>query len=631
MKLGRIALIFLASALLEIFVAANSGAQTSSPGTPSSGGPPSGGPPPVSIGALIDQAVALFPRVETEILEVQGRNVTLAVGRASGLQPGIVLEVVREGREIRHPRTGQVLGNAEQSLGRAVIAQVSDRFSTAQYEGEPAQPGDRVRTTGKVKLTLLTLTSLGVKSTGVEPMTNEIYEGLSRTGHFQLVFGEQIAAWLTQEKIAPEEFVQGKGVTEASGRFKADNLLVLHYKMVDRKPFLDARVFVMGRSAPSLTTSFFVPASLKAPVGRFSGSDKVAQNPERKPRSLLQRLLGWGSDTSAYSSAETSLALKEIARLSYTVVSMDVAMTPADRIPRVVITDGQKVFVYKIVNQAFEGDWTYSERAFGRIFSVQFADLTGSGRLEVVANRYDPRTGMNSFILGVPKGKPEVLVEDIESILMAVDEQGGGVKKTLWAQRFRKETFFTKGQADEMVIKNGSLVKVKSVPVPDTFRATGATFTNVNGKTSRALAFIDEQNRLRVSVGTEELYRSGSVVGGGGEKIEVIRDVERGGRSYFFQLEPTPLAIDLDGDGVEEIIVPQNQIDTGGLIGIIFRGPAGLRFQQVNSGFDGMIRAIGSIPGEDGGQPSLIAAVVRYKNFLKVSGETQLIMTLPQE
>src|SRR5437899_1262191 len=523
MKLGRIALIFLASALLEIFAAANSGAQTSSPGTPTSGGPPSGGPPPVSIGALIDQAVALFPRVETEILEVQGRNVTLAVGRASGLQPGIVLEVVREGREIRHPRTGQVLGNAEQSLGRAVIAQVSDRFSTAQYEGEPAQPGDRVRTTGKVKLTLLTLTSLGVKSTGVEPMTNEIYEGLSRTGHFQLVFGEQIAAWLTQEKIAPEEFVQGKGVTEASGRFKADNLLVLHYKMVDRKPFLDARVFVMGRSAPSLTTSFFVPASLKAPVGRFSGSDKVAQNPERKPRSLLQRLLGWGSDPSAYSSAETSLALKEIARLSYTVVSMDVAVTPADRIPRVVITDGQKVFVYKIVNQAFEGDWTYSDRA------------------------------------------------------------------------------------------------------------TGATFTNVNGKTSRALAFIDEQNRLRVSVGTEEFYRSGSVVGGGGEKIEVIRDIERSGRSYFFQLEPTPLAIDLDGDGVEEIIVPQNQIDTGGLIGIIFRRPAGLRFQQVNSGFDGMIRAIGSIPGEDGGQPSLIAAVVRYKNFLKVSGETQLIMTLPQE
>src|SRR5207247_10768274 len=120
----------------------------------------------------------------------------------------------------------------------------------------------------------------------------------------------------------------------------------------------------------------------------------------------------------------------------------------------------------------------------GLCFLVHCSTFTSRGGMAGVANRYDPRDGMNSFILGVPKGKPEVLVEDIDAILMAVDEQGGGLKKTLWAQRFRKETFFTKGQADEMVIKNGSLVKVKSVPVPDTFRATGATFTNVNGKTS---------------------------------------------------------------------------------------------------------------------------------------------------
>src|SRR2546425_935232 len=283
MNFRRIALIFLASALVSISAVVSIGAQTSAPGAPSAPAAP-----PVSIGALIDHAVALFPRVDAEVLEVQGRNVTLSVGRASGIQPGVILEVFREGREIRHPRTGQVLGNAEQSLGRAVITQISDRFSVALYDGEPVQPGDRVRTGGKAKLTLLTL-----------------------------------------------------------------------------------------------TTPFFVPASMKAaPTGRFSGSDRVAQNQERKPRSLLQRLLGWGNDTSAYSSAETSLSLKEMARLAYTVVSMDVAVAPADRIPRVVITDGEKVFVYKIVNQAFEGDWTYSARAFGRIFSVQFADLTGSGRLE---------------------------------------------------------------------------------------------------------------------------------------------------------------------------------------------------------------------------------------------------------
>jgi len=620
----RITLIFLVSALMIVTAVINGDAQISGSSTPSAPGAP-----PASLSALIDQTVALFPRLDAEVLEVQGRNVTLSVGRANGVQPGLILEVVREGREIRHPRTGQVLGKVEQSLGRAVIEQVSDRFSVAAYAGEPAQPGDRARTSGKPKLTLLALSA--TRTNLVESVTNEVYEGLNRTGHFQIVFGEQIVAWLTQEKITPDDFVLGKGVPEATERFKTDNLLVLHLKTVERRPFIDARVFVMGRSTPGLTSAFFVPASIKpTQAGRFSGSDRVAQTPEKKPRSFLARLLGWGNDANAYSSAENALTLKEIARLAYTVVSMDVAVAPADRIPRVVVTDGLKVYVYKIVNQAFEGDWTYGARGFGRIFSVQFADLTGTGRLEVVVNRYDPRAGMNSFIVGVANGKPTAPVEDFDSILLAVDEQGTGVKRTLWAQRYRSETFFTKGQAEEFALKGRTLVKVKTAVVPDTFRATGATFTNVNGKGSRTLAFIDEQNRLRIASGTEEGYRSGSVVGGGGERIEVIRDIERGGRSYFYTLEPTPLSVDLDGDGIDEIIVPQNQIETGGLLGIIFRGPAGLRFQQVNSGFDGLIRALGAFQAEEGGPPTLIAAVVRYRNFLKMAGETQLIMTLPE-
>ena len=57
----------------------------------------------------------------------------------------------------------------------------------------------------------------------------------------------------------------------------------------------------------------------------------------------------------------------------------------------------------------------------------------------------------------------------------------------------------------------------------------------------------------------------------------------------------------------------------------------GMRFQQVSTGFDGgVITAIGAIPGEDGGAPSLIMAVVRYTSLLKITGETQLIMTLPE-
>jgi hypothetical protein len=590
-------------------------------------------PPPASLSALVEQTAAFYPTVEAEVVEAREGAITIAAGRAQGIPVGLALDVVREGREIRHPRTGEVLGRAEQPLGRAVVTQVAERFATARYEGEPAQPGDRVRSPGKVRLTLVSLTTSGVKPNLVEAAVNEIYEGLNRTGRFQIVFGEQIAVWLAQQKIAPEEFAQGRGAREAGERFKAENMLVLHFKPVERKPFLEARLFTAGRPDAALASAFFVPPSVKpAEPGRFSGGERDrAPTPEKKPRSLLARLLGWGSETAVgYSAAEAGIPLKEIARLPFTVTGMDVAVAPADKVPRVALSDGEKIFVYRIVSQNLEPEWTWAPWAVGRIFSVQLADLTGSGRLEVVANRWDVRAGLNSVIVGLRDGKPTVLADNIDAILLAVDEQGAGVRRTLWAQRFREETFFNKGQADEVALKDGALVKVRPVPVPDTFRATGATFTNVAGKDVRSLAYIDEQNRLRIVNGLEEIYRSGSQVGGAGEKIEVVRQTERGGRSFFFRLEPTPLAVDLDGDGIQELLVPQNHLE-GGVLAVIYRGPAGFRLQQVNSGFDGVVRALGAFPAEDGGPPTLVAAVVRYRNFLKVAGETQLIMTLPPE
>jgi hypothetical protein len=262
------------------------------------------------------------------------------------------------------------------------------------------------------------------------------------------------------------------------------------------------------------------------------------------------------------------------------------------------------------------------------IISVQVAELTPDPGFEVVVNRFNSRIGMSSFVLGTKGGKPAVLVDHVDSLLYAVDERGSGVRDALWRQGYREETFFDKGHADQVVIRDRTLVKERKVSVPEAFRATGATFANVMGKDTRALVYIDEHNRLRIHSGNDELWRSSSVVGGGtAPKIEVYRMIERSGRSFFYQLEPTPLAVDLDGDGIEEVVVPQNQVD--GMLAVIFRGPSGLRLQQVNSGFEGGIVALGVIPPEDGGPPVLVAGVLRHKNFLKKGGETQIIMTAP--
>ena len=594
--------------------------------------PQSPAPAPVSISALVDQAVALFPKLDGDVIEAKDRTLTVSLGRASGAQPGLALEVFREGRELRHPRTGAVLGKTEEPLGRAVVTRVFDAYSLATADAAAVKPGDRVRTSaGHVKLALLPLKGPGMRDPMVEAATTEVYAALNRSGRFQLAAGDQIAVWLAQEKIAPEEFMKGRGAREALERFKTDNVLALYYTMVDRKPFVEARLFTAGRADALLSTAFFVPPSVKpAPREQFSSGGAKSQTPERK-QSLLSRLLGLENDRATYSSGEGALALKEIARLGFAIVGMDVSVAPADRIPRLVLSDGERIYVYRIVNRALEPDWTFYARSLGRIISVQLADVTGDGTLSVVANRFDTRIGMSSLIVAARGGKPTVLVDHVDTLLLALDEQGTGVKQTLWSQAYNEESFFKRGQADKVVLRDGRISKEHTVVVPENFRATGVTFSNITGaKGIRALIYIDPQNRLRILSGTDEVWRSSTTVGGGGPKIEVFRQaIERGGRSFFYQMEPTPLAIDLDGDGVEEIVVPQNK-DENGVLTVTYRSAAGLRFQQVTSGFEGVIGGFGAIPSTDGGSPTLITAVVRYQSVLRGKGETQIIMTLAE-
>jgi hypothetical protein len=583
--------------------------------------------------AIVNQVVALFPRVAGDVIEVQGTTVTISVGKRDGVVPGMELSLFREGRELRHPKTGEVLGKTEKTLGRMRIEQVAEAYSVGSVApGTDVAAGDVARISGgKQRVTVVPFVA-GVRDNIVEAALSEIVEGLGRSGRIQVAMGDQIGVWATQQGIKPEEFLEGKGLAEGTSRFKAEQVLALHFKMVDRKPYVEARFFALPNPTPVVASATFVPASVRAtaPRERFSsGGDRQPQQP--KQRSLLARLLGGELEAGSYSSGENSIPLKEIGRFAFPVIAMDVSVAPKDHVPRLVMTDGEKIWLYRVVGQALEPEWTYDERFTtpGRILSVQLADLDGDGVFEVIANRYhpDPQILLTSFVLGSKDGKPVTLAKDSGQILWAVDATGEGVKKTLWAQPFTNETFFKKGQASRVVLKGGRLVIEGAVRVPSTFRATGATMANIAGKEARALAFVDDYQRLRIAVDTQDTWRSSSPVGGGSYlRLELLKGYtsNRVVRSEFINFEPVPVAIDLDGDGIEEVIVPQNQLE--GHIAIVFRGPAGYRFQSVNSGFEGTITALGAIPGDN--PPTIIASVVRFDTFLKGSGETQIIMTL---
>jgi hypothetical protein len=589
-------------------------------------------PPSASLVAIADQVAALFPRVAGDVIEVNGSTVTLGIGKRDGVQPGLELTLFRPGRELHHPKTGELLGRTETTVGRVRVEQVFEAYSTGSVAaGVQATAGDVARiSAGKQRITVIAVVS-GVRENVVEAALSEIIEALNRTGRFQVALGDRVGVWAAEQGIKPEQLLDGRGLGEAADRFKLEHVLALHFSIVQKRPFVEARFLSLPNTTALMTSTAFVPQSVRTAQGqRFSsGADRNPAQPRQ--RSLLARILGGELEAGTYSSGENSIPLKEIGKFGFPVIAMDVAVAPKDQVPRVVLTDGDRIWVYRVVERAMEPEWTYENRFVrpGRIMSVQLADLDGDGVLEVVANRYhaDPQILLTSFILANRNGKPAEIYWDSAQFLYAVDAEGGGLKKTLWGQGFSPDVFFRKGQAIRYVLKGDKIVADGAVRVPAGFRATGATMANIAGKGtgSRTLVFVDEHNRLRVAVESEEAFRSSTPVGGGGYlKVELLKArTERGGRSEFFNFEPMPLAVDLDGDGVDEVIVSQNQLD--GHLAILFRGPAGYRVQTVNSGFEGVITGLGAIHGET--PPTLIAAVVRFNNYFRTAGETQIIMT----
>jgi hypothetical protein len=588
--------------------------------------PPESGAP-LSFKILSDQIAALFPTVQTDVVEVTDTRIILSAGRTAGVQTGLELVGYREGRELVHPRTKQSLGRMEEALGRLVVTQVFENYSVATHvDGPKLQVGDRARVTaGKIRLTVLPLAATSRQRVS-EVAVQEVLQELDRTGRFQVGFGDQVLAWVGTEKIAPEDFLNGRGVPDAMQKFNVAQLLVLQFNTVDNKLFMEVRLFSRSATTPLLQTSLLVPSSVKPkPAQQYSSGGTGDVKVEK--RSLLARLLSGDWEPNKYSSGANAIPVRLVATFPFLVPSMDVAIAPADKQPRLVVTDGFKVYMYRINGDKLDAEWTHDKLMMGRILSVQFADLDGDGVLDVVVNRQDPKVGMIAYVIMVRQGRPVAVAQDIPLLLLAVDEQGEGVNRSVWGQRQDPNTFFAQGSATRYVLKGTDLASNSRAYAPDTFRLTGATFSNIGGKDSRALAYVDEHHRLRIAAGANEMWRSLTVVGGGIAQAQLQIPMFQTVVDKFFKMEPNPLSVDLDGDGIQEILVPIND-EEAGRIGVVFRGPAGFRMQVVQSGFEGMITGIGAIPSDAG--PSLVLSVLRRSGMLRDRGETQLIMTLPE-
>ena len=106
---------------------------------------------------LTGRLVALFPPGEGYVVSLPAGEVYVDLAEANLMSPGMELFVYREGADIVHPVTGDVLGKHEESLGYLTIKEVREEYSVglAIDGAKEMRPGDRVRISARPLRALL--------------------------------------------------------------------------------------------------------------------------------------------------------------------------------------------------------------------------------------------------------------------------------------------------------------------------------------------------------------------------------------------------------------------------------------------------------------------------------------------
>lgn len=87
-----------------------------------------------------------MPLVQGTVIKVETSDFIVDLGEAQGLKKGMKVVVFKEGDEIKHPVTGEILGYKTTKLGELVLTDVQSKFGTGEAvdkEGD-IQVGDKV-------------------------------------------------------------------------------------------------------------------------------------------------------------------------------------------------------------------------------------------------------------------------------------------------------------------------------------------------------------------------------------------------------------------------------------------------------------------------------------------------------
>jgi hypothetical protein len=571
-----------------------------------------------SLERLASEIADLFPKVEGDVVKVQGNEVFITLGAPDNVREGMELALARKGEEFKHPLTGAVLGRFEEDLGTLVIGQVSESYSSGTVRlAKPnisIRPGDRVRITkGKIQVAILPLHGSVPEWLSREEVLERFRAGLERTGRFQVTAADNVRVYLAEKSVNPDETLPPDVLRRLADDLHVTYGIVPRTRPVGNETVLAVDLIGLAQQRTLMSSSAILTqpeavARAPEPAGRPQVRAGLYREPRKTPT-------GYQLDLTTLDLGKT---MKELISLPYLVTSMDVCGVVGEGSEDIVVTDGKKVLIYQLQGEQVDFVDEYTPGVASRLFSVQCADLDQNPGQEVIVNQYINNI-LDTAILTYRNGRLHVLQEHIDVMLVALDANGDGVNETVWGTPYDLTDFFTVGRATLYTFERDRIRRQEGVEVPKVFRATGVAMADMSGDGRRDMVLIDEFRQLRVYRGTQELYRSGDRVGGGYAVVEVMRDTSGGvRRPVFYFLEPWMAVADLDGDGRQDVVVSRNtraisnvmtnvNIYSGGDVAVLSQKDFGYALTAITPQFDGVVSGVAILRQRD--YPAFVLAV----------------------
>lgn len=460
---------------------------------------------------LTEQLQNDFSPVDGYVVMAAGNEYIIDLDSSQGVASGDLFTMVKPGEKIVHPVTGEVIGTLDTVSAVLQVTRIKTGYSYAQQVR-----GD---------------------------MTPEAGSAIRRFDGVDAVFvgGDQSADLLSQVKTALTGLQwQGTSQVDQADLYFSSNGQTVQVR--DAKGQLLRSYAVTGAAPVAVVAPVAAPAVMPTPAVVAPAAVATSGAVQYQSQSQV-RSFGAGGLSMEFP------RFNKLGQFGATTRTSDFEAVAGRLL--LATSDAGTVKVFDVsgdFKQVAAGD----SATLGQILSVSWWQ-PAAGELYLVTNVWADEQVQSDLLRWNGNGF-DTVQKGIGKLFAAFDIDSDGQSETLLGQEFNRETFY--GQRVRQAQLSGDRLdySAPTITVPRNFRVLGALIADVTGNGEAEVVFL-RNRRLYVYSGTDQLYKSNKEMGA--SISGVTYDIDPLAQNPMIATavcEVAPVAADLDGDGVREIL-----------------------------------------------------------------------------